>query len=277
MKRFFSIVIFASLVLFGFKSVVVSAVPSVAAATERENRQLPSFSSIAITGSVDVVVKQGSSQSVVVEADAGLLKRIETEVAGETLTISNPGTFRMVKVMKVYVTVPTLESVKLTGSGDLSTDGTLAVNSFQFRIHGSGDLHLALDSKQVQGVITGSGDAELSGIKGQFDLELTGSGDVKGSDLNLDLLKLQVNGSGDVTLKGVAQKVVVAHFSSGDVHLSGLKASEADVEQRGSGDCSLFVTKTLNLSNAGSGDVYVSGNPQQRRTSSHGSGDVHFN
>lgn len=244
--------------------------------TERETRQVPAFTSIINTGSVDVVVKQGATQSVVVEADAGVANRIRTEVSGKVLTISNQGTFRNIRIMKVWITVPLLEEVKMAGSGDLTTDGVLKCQRFTFRINGSGDARLHLEATDVEGKTSGSGDIDLAGVSGLLDLELTGSGDVEGRDLRLSHLKLRVNGSGDVTLDGLSEKLTLGHYSSGDINLSGLKAQEADIEQKGSGDCRIFVTNSLNLTNSGSGDVFVAGNPQHRRAISHGSGNIHY-
>lgn len=277
MKKFLNI---SLSVCFIFLGMFVMANPNLSGRdknTETEFRKLPPFTGIIITGSVDVILRQGDNQEIKVEADHGLAGRIKTEVNGKTLEISNPGTFRMVKILRVYVTVPAIDEIKLTGSGDLQTEGTFKCNTLEFNIHGSGDLELRLDAGNVTGSVTGSGDASVSGIRGTLDLTLTGSGDVSCRDLQLSRLKLEVNGSGDVKMSGQAERIAIGHYSSGDIDLVGLKTQDADIEQRGSGDCSVFVANNLNVSNSGSGDIYISGNPQKRRASSHGSGDIHYN
>lgn len=244
--------------------------------TETETRQLPAFTSIASSGSVDIVLRQGPKQEVKVVADRGLVQRVITEVEGNTLVVKNPGSFRNIRVMRVLITIPDITAIKLSGSGDLMSEGELACNDLEFHIFGSGDLDLKLKAMNVTGSVTGSGDAEIEGVSGVLDLSLRGSGDVSCKNMNLKLLKLEVNGSGDVKLEGAATKIVVGHYSSGDIHLVGLKAAEADIEQRGSGDCSLYVTSVVNVSNAGSGDVYIHGDPAKRRGNSRGSGDIYY-
>lgn len=244
--------------------------------TETEIRQLPAFTAITNTGSVDIILRQGSKQEVKVVADQGMAQRVVTEVDGNTLIVKNPGSFRNIRVMRVLITIPDIREIKLSGSGDLKSEGEIACNDFVFNIFGSGDLDLTLKALNLKGTVTGSGDAEIDGISGVLDLTLRGSGDVVCRNLDLKLLKLEVNGSGDVKMEGSATKIVVGHYSSGDILLAGLKTAEADVEQRGSGDCSLYVSSVLNVSNAGSGDVYVEGNPERRRGHSSGSGEIHY-
>jgi len=244
--------------------------------TESETRQLASFTNITSNGSVDIILKHGSVQEVKVVADEGLVKKVRTEVNGNTLTVSNPGQFWNVKVLRVYITLPVVKEIKLTGSGDFETEGTFPCNDLVFNVRGSGDIQLNLNAVNLKGSISGSGDAEINGVTGILDITLSGSGDIEAKGLRLSKLLLQVSGSGDAELEGVAENVTIGHFSSGDISLSRLKAQNGDIEQRGSGDCSIFVTDELNISNSGSGDVYVYGNPVKRRGSSHGSGDIYY-
>ena len=54
-----------------------------------ETRDLPSFSGVNVSGSMDVYLTQGTTQAVKVEADDNLLKLIKTKVRGQELFISS--------------------------------------------------------------------------------------------------------------------------------------------------------------------------------------------
>jgi len=276
MKKMFFSVLTLSLIFLGQLTQAAPVWISNEKGTETETRQLATFTNVISSGSVDIILKHGTVQEVKVVTDKGLAHKVRTEVNDNILTVSNPGQFWNVKVLRVYITVPIIKEIRLTGSGDLETEGTFPCNDLLFNIRGSGDIKLNLNTVNVKGSISGSGDAEIYGVTGVLDLTLSGSGDIEAKDLRLAKLLLQVSGSGDAELEGVAEKVTIGHFSSGDISLTRLKAQDGDLEQRGSGDCSIFVTNEINVSNSGSGDVYVYGNPMKKRGSSHGSGDIYY-
>ena len=142
-------------------------------------RHLPAFDRVELAGSNNVFVRVGGKQSVVVRADDNLLDRVTTEVRSGNLVIGNrPGSFTTRGPMSVEVTVPSLQALTLSGSGNIAVDGT--------RAHG---LEVALP---------GSGTLTASGRATRLDITVSGSGTAQFTGLIADDVRALVSGSGSI-------------------------------------------------------------------------------
>ncbi len=196
-----------------------------------ETRAVADFQAITLQGSMDLQVRQGSTQQVQVSADDNLLPLLETEVQGSgdnaTLVVrwkkSGWGTYinTRSKVL-VNVVLPRLSALKAEGSGDIQLD------SFN-----------------------------TPALK----LSLSGSGDAKLNQLTTGELVIGISGSGDVAGSGSAARLKVSIAGSGDVRLRDMKSDDVSISIAGSGDAAVNAEKTLEVTIAGSGDVSYSGNP----------------
>jgi len=90
-------------------------------------RDVGAFHGIDLAGSNNVVIRVGEKQSVVVKADDNLLDRVTTEVQSGKLVIANaPGSFTTNSPMSVEVGVPSLDTLTLSGSGNIVVTGVEA-------------------------------------------------------------------------------------------------------------------------------------------------------
>jgi Putative auto-transporter adhesin, head GIN domain len=149
---------------------------------------------------MDVTLKQGDSLSVEVRNYTNLLPYIETKVVGNTLVIDNDGWLSHSDGV-VMITIPTLSSVDLVGSGNINTVGTFNFNDLGIYIGGSGDFSLSGTCKNLNTKITGSGEIHAFNLPtDNVNVVLAGSGNLK---LNvLRSLDVSITGSGDVIYKG---------------------------------------------------------------------------
>ncbi len=200
-----------------------------------ETFDLPTFDAIGLTINADVYLTQGS-QSVKIEAQKNIIDNIEKEVDGKHWKIKFKKNVRKHEAVKIWISVPDLTSVAVSGSGDVIGKG-----SFK----GLGELRLA---------VSGSGNIEL--------------------DANSTSLNAAVSGSGNIDTKGKTGDCQIRISGSGDVDAGNLHASTCSVRIAGSGDASVNVKENLEVAIAGSGDVVYTGNPKVRSKIS-GSGDVH--
>ena len=206
-----------------------------------ENRNLSDFEAISLSGSMDLIVRQGSKESVEVSADDNVLPLIETVVesgaAGKTLHVRFKRGERVWTKAPVKVTVQVVRLVGLASSG--------------------------------------SGNLRVEGLKTPIlKLAISGSSDARFSELDADAFEVRVAGSGDVQANGHARQVKVSIAGSGDVKLASLAANDVTVSIAGSGDATVQANKSLGVSIAGSGDVQYSGTATDVRSSVAGSGRV---
>lgn len=239
-----------------------------------ETRDVKGFTGIQNQCSADVLVTQGNSFEVKVEADDHIISQILTEVKGDNLVISTRGNIYRAKVMRVHVTLPAVNALHIYGSGNISSMNSLKSGDFSASIHGSGDMNLDLTATNFQGRINGSGDMKIRGVKGRLDISVNGSGDFDAKGLQLTQVMISNHGSGDIRLAGKTDELTIKSASSGDIHTRELTASKVTAESRGSGDLSVWAVTEAFLSTYGSGDIYLRGNPPTRKVTSRGSGSI---
>lgn len=198
-------------------------------------REVGAFTSIASSGSWDVMVAYGESNSIIVEGDENLLSYIETNVENGKLTIKTKKNvnLRTKNKIVVYVSVTQLSGISLSGSGDIMGVGKFTnSDKAEFKISGSGSIKLSFDKiASIESAISGSGNIRLEGSASQLDARISGSGNADFSNVVCDDAKAQISGSGNIKLN--ANKSVDANISgSGNVTNKG---AAADLKKRISG------------------------------------------
>lgn len=213
MKKHISIIAFSILLLF---------VTTQANSQTTRNLDVDNFSKISLNISADVYIEQGSIQKVVAEGSERLINLLETEVKDGKWSIEY--TERNIKThnekLKITISVPNLEAVKINSSGDITGSGTFTANEFYVGINGSGDVNLALDVKGLDLSVNGSGDMHLSGKANEIDANINGSGDIKADELKCNEVEIGINGSGDFYIH-VNERLEAKVNGSGDVRYSG--------------------------------------------------------
>lgn len=211
---------------------------SLTVSAQKETRDVKNFTEVGFAVPGDMFVQVGPAFSVVIEGDAGFLKKVITEVRGTRLVIKtenswNTGNNKII----VHVTMPSVEGLSLSGSGKIFVESPLKGSSLSLAISGSGKIMAGdISYEELSCAISGSGSFDFSG-----------TGKVSDADL-------AISGSGDFTAPG-------------------LEITTLEVGVSGSGSCDVYVTGKLEARISGSGDVLYSGNPRIDVSSS-GSGKV---
>ena len=240
-----------------------------------QERNTGDFTAIKLTCSADLYISQGST-SVTVKADENILDMIETTVSNGVLEINVKGRgFRSVSALEVHVTIPTLKTLKNSGSGDIEFEGVFKAVDLFIGISGSGDLEADFDVKNLELKVNGSGDTELSGVRGTFKVSISGSGDLEAEDLRLEDCFIKNTGSSDIELEGKTNSLTVNMAGSGDLSAYNFTSVNASVTNSGSADITLNVVEKLQVTLNGSGDLTYRGNPTKVDVRSNGSGDIY--
>lgn len=201
----------------------------------KKDLSISGFDQLGLAISADVFVNQGATTKVTVEGQANLIDNLVTEVKNGKWTIKFRDNVRSMDGMRIYVTMPNVSSLGISGSGDIVVENGLR----------TGDL----------------------------GLHISGSGSIKVPSLQGSGVEAHISGSGSVILSGQAQKLEIHISGSGDVDALGLNASACAVHVSGSGDCTVDVKEALDVHISGSGDVRYKGQPRLMSKVS-GSGSV---
>jgi hypothetical protein len=249
-------------------------------AQKRETRKVDSFTKISFRFPGKVYLTQGSPQKVEVEGSKEVLEELETEVESGRLVIGRPGKWMDWNWddddrVTVYITVPNIEALSVSGSGDMLGQNTINAENLNLNVSGSGSLFLDIEAKgDVEADVSGSGDIELKGKCRRFDSDVSGSGKV---DLNVAITEradFGVSGSGKIYAKGSAPTVEANISGSGKVLAADLVADRCNVRISGSGDVEINVKNELDANISGSGTVSYKGDPSKVNSHSSGSGNV---
>lgn len=211
------------------------------AKADTQDRHLTGFNAVSVSGSYDVFITQGASESVKVDAPANIIDKIITEVEGGVLKIytksgTNWNWSNGNKKMIVYVSIKDINAVSLSGSGDVVFKDGLRAPSLKIKLTGSGDISGKVEVKNLESSIGGSGDITLSGRAENSAVSVVGSGDFTGENLVTTNTQVKVAGSGDAKVNA-SVKIDASVVGSGDVHYTG-SAKNISSSKAGSGSVS---------------------------------------
>jgi len=214
---------------------------SVASNIETQDRKISGFHAVASSGSFDVVLNQGNTESVRVKADADVINEIVTEVRNGVLMIHsknthNWGNFWNNRTIIIYVVAKDLNSISLSGSGDLKMENEFNTNSLQLRLSGSGGFTGKVNVKTLEASVSGSGDFKISGKADESTVSIAGSGNFEGNSLITRSTAIKVAGSGDASIYA-SEKIDASVSGSGNVHYKGGAKSVSKITH-GSGEIS---------------------------------------
>ena len=219
----------AALALFGNTTIV----PSGRIVTE--SRAARGFTGLGFSVPGTVVVRQGPTESISVEADDNLMPEIETVVEGgalrirlkRNLSVNGHGTIR------VLVTGPTFETLAVAGSGDILSEA-LNARALDVSVAGSGNVKLAkVEAGSMKVSIAGSGDFRAAGRADEITVKIAGSGNVDAGRVEAKRARVSVAGSGDVTV-WTREALDATILGSGDVRYHGTPAITRRIAGSGS-------------------------------------------
>ena len=180
-----------------------------------EIRRLPAFTAVDLAGTNEMTVQVGEPQQVVVRGDDNLLDKVVTQVRAGVLVVSDRGSFTTRSPMSVVVTVPSLRSATMSGTGQLTATG-IAADSFTARLPGTGTLILSGRADRVAASVSGDGAATL-GLLLARDATVTVSGT---GSINIHVtrsLNATVSGTGAIVYTGQPASVTKSITGEGSI------------------------------------------------------------
>jgi hypothetical protein len=204
-------------------------------------RSVGEYDAIGLSGWFDVDLVAGKEGEIKLEGESNLLKHIKTEVKNGKLSIKVEKGYNLKPSswdigIRIIVPIKSINSIALSGSGDIVGKTTIKTDDFKTAMSGSGDITLNIEANAVSASMSGSGDITLIGSTTDFEATISGSGDIKAYDLEADNVSASVSGSADI--KVTANKMLKARVSgSGDISYRG-NPEKVDTKTAGSGDIS---------------------------------------
>jgi len=200
---------------------------------ETRKEDVSGFSRVNIETFGELLVSQGETESLTIEAPRDYLRYITSEVEDGTLYIKTRRGFVGGPVQQVTytLTVKDLESISFSGAGAIKILG-LETSDFSVDLSGAGSIEIdELKAESLSINLSSAGAVVIAGTVKTQDVNLSGLGSYEGGDLRSDDAKVNLSGAGsavvwaekslDVNVSGVGS---VAYFGDPDLtqNISGL-------------------------------------------------------
>ncbi|OGX81694.1 head GIN domain-containing protein [Hymenobacter glacialis] len=218
--------------------VAISFASCTAQAQVKQPRQVGTFQQVSSSGGIDVVLTQGASTSVVVEAAAEAQEHLLTTVNGNTLEIGWERNYSVRNLLSskrktvVYIACPKLTGLSLSGGADAKGESSFSADNFRIIASGGSDVTLSLNAK---------------------------------------MLTIQASGGSDITLAGSAERQKIDVSGGSDYNGFNLKSASASVNASGGSDVNVHVEEEISTSASGGSDIRYKGNARLAKSSSGGS------
>jgi hypothetical protein len=180
-----------------------------------QQRVVGDFKAVSLRGAGDMVVEIGPRPSLRVTADSNILPLLVQRQRGDELILETKQSYRMRTTPHYVLTVPSLHSLAISGSGDARVEG-VSSKRFSVAIGGSGRVVARGRTDQLALTIGGSGDIDARALRAaSASVTIGGSGTA--AVATNGPLSGTIAGSGSIRYLGRPSSIAVSRVGSGTV------------------------------------------------------------
>ncbi|MCJ7432590.1 MAG: DUF2807 domain-containing protein [Anaerolineales bacterium] len=200
-------------------------------------REVFNFHGINVEYPAEIVIQQGSAESLKIEAEDNVIKDLRTDVKDGMLTIDRGNDrdlwVRPTKPIKITIVVKDLDEFNFDSAGIVKFK-SLKSDSLDLNINGAGTLTLDdVQFKTLNCTLDGAGTLTLSGTAEVLNVDMSGFGDFRAADLQTQIADISIDGAGSATVW--AEKSLIAEISgAGSINYYGSPTVTKSVDGVGS-------------------------------------------
>jgi len=233
-----------------------------------ETRPVSGFDQIDICCGMQLVLTQGDTESLEVEADDNLLPETGSEVRVGKLVIryrDSNGQTQYLPSQPVRVQVNAIKINKLVVSGGGALDaGPLQADRLAMDLSGGSRARMeAITADDLNVVVSGGGDLSLQDAQlAALDLDLSGGSAASVDILQAESLKLENSGGGEISIGGSVPRQDVSLSGGSSYQAGDLESETVTIQMSGGGDVTLWVKEMLEADLSGGAHVEYYGRPR---------------
>ena len=208
-----------------------------------ETRNVSGFTGISLECEAIVHIQKGTEFSISVSAEKNLLPEIKIEKSGNDLRIYTDHCLDENEHIQVFIDMPSLNSIDISGSGNVIVEGVWSPSTLNLDISGSGNISCydSLLCDNIVAKISGSGIINILTVTPNITVDISGSGD------------MVINGTGDIADYDIS--------GSGTIRAFNFDNEISHIDISGSGDTEVNTSDLIDGKISGSGDIYFMGSP----------------
>jgi len=201
-----------------------------------ETRTTAAFAGLESEISGNVIYVQGNDYKVELTAQQNILNVMETPVLSNKLVVRFKKNVRVKshEQITIKVTAPSISSIGLNGSGNVSVLSPITGSDLNFSLSGSGDMSLsAIICNNLETTISGSGSISfMDGTATTEHFKISGSGDIDARNVLAKMVTTNTSGSGTLRVNA-SEKLDVKISGSGSVYYWGTPIVSTDISGSG--------------------------------------------
>ncbi len=227
--------------------------------SRQERGSVRDFSGVSVSGTINLYLRQGSSEQVTVETRGDYQENVITEVNGGMLKIyqESAGWFSNSPKVNVYVTVDDISKLESSGATRITIETALQGNNMRFSASGSSRI---------------SSDERMN--FGDTRVDVSGSTKVELAALNCGKFDCGMSGSSSVEIAGTAGNMTLG--SSGASKFRGIDfaVNNCQISSSGASNMSINAGGELSASMSGASKLKYAGNPGITKLNTSGSANI---
>jgi hypothetical protein len=170
-----------------------------------QDRNVSNFSQVSLGGFGELILTQGTSEGLKIEAEDNILPQLTSEVRNNTLYIDFKNqnwrnSIHPTKPIKFYVTYKNLNGVSISGAATISAD-QITTDTFSLNSSGASKINIGtLNAKSLDLNFSGGADCQISGSVTSQNIVVSGMAHYNAAKLASDQASIHISGSGDTTI-----------------------------------------------------------------------------
>lgn len=181
-----------------------------------QEKPIDTFHGVYAGGLMNVYLKEGEKESLVIRADDFVIDQVKTKVENGILKIYTEGFIRGERITDAYVTYKKIDYLEGGGATTLISQNIITAEHFKIKTYNSAEIKVQLDCDTLVMRMDGNANVQLAGKADHFDLQICHVGDLmayhfetKTCKTTIDtgpqspgIARIHVRDSLDVSIKG---------------------------------------------------------------------------
>ena len=178
------------------------------------------FDKVRASNGINVYLREGSKNKIVVEADENLRDLIETNISNGKLTIRSSKNIGRSKAKKIHVTFIKLSSIEASSGADIIGKSVIKNKTISLDCSSGADLEVEVFAKELYAETSSGADLEVSGKASTMYANASSGSELNAKNLNTLTCNAKASSGADIIVT-VQEKINAKASSGGHVRYYG--------------------------------------------------------
>lgn len=229
---------------------------------ETKTHTVKDVKSIAVSGNVDIHIKQGSSKTVTIEASQNQHDKMEVEIKDNAISVACKGGKKNDKPVQVYVEVENLNAIAGSTGADIYFKNTIRAKKMNIALSSGSDLSGEIEVDKINIATSSGSDLNLKSLDAnELQIALSGGSDMIAENVSVTKANLVISGGSDVDIAGTCDNMSLVASGGSDFMGNDFKVEKSSIIVSGASDANVHVSDEVSVVASGSSDIICKGKP----------------